>query len=733
MSHKISIGIPTYNGWSRVHDLLLSIRQRTNTNIPYDIFVVDDSGSHIHAQQTIDTCRQFDATPIIHSTNRGVPAGWNTLVRNTDADFMVLLNDDIIVANNWLDPLWYALQNNPSVGSFGLHCWFITSEDVPVLIQSSTSQVIPLDVRYRGSTLIRDERFPNMPSASGAPGRVMCPTGCAFGFRREVWEMVGGFDERYFCFYEESLPGYEYVLIRDNIENTRLVKLEDLYNESISFPYMIENRNRIEISGIDCLSAKISKDPSLVFLTMKERQSILNNSKTETANRANSKLDNSLSIEGCWEPITAIVRHKRSNKLLHVSQKNGSIYVTENHSMVLPKEDGFNIVKPEVFTSEDVPRARRIPLFNNKTKIDLGSYINTWEQYAESETDMWYLGYDSNRKPNTKRISTSIARYLDLNSKLGEDFCWLLGFHVAEGSVSEAKTNYGQLIINITCNSNISLVTKTQNIWEKVIGTKTYIVESKGKKKEYKNIYKLMTGHKLIGKLLMTLCGTGARNKQIPDFIYDAPLACKESFLEGFKNGDGLTIESSSNRIESKPTFCLTTTSRKLATGLSILLSALEKEFSIYYSPKKDSYNFKTKNHFNGHRDTKIVDLAVDQSSYVYDLEVLNTHVFCAGVGPVVVHNTDFGVECAFRGLPAFQLSEPGNYHIWSKTFSTAPEIDAGSILNDSRKKFVTKWSERLNIKFNDAPDIHNLLMDKIPLLEIKWLDSSGTEHIDMC
>lgn len=37
----------------------------------------------------------------------------------------------------------------------------------------------------------------------------MCPAGCAFGFRREMYDMVGGFDERYFCFYEETDLGCE--------------------------------------------------------------------------------------------------------------------------------------------------------------------------------------------------------------------------------------------------------------------------------------------------------------------------------------------------------------------------------------------------------------------------------------------------------------------------------------------------------------------------------------------
>ena len=203
----ILIGIPTYNGGGgRLDAQLANIRQRTPDSVPHRVVVCDDSGRLEHSSQVRDVCARYGVDVVVHATNRGVPTAWNTLVRSDpECDAVVLLNDDILVAPDWLAPVDYAVRSNPGVASFGLNCYFIDQSDVPAILASRTARVAPLNVHYRGGVLIRDERFPAPPDPPDhPPGRVMCPTGCAFAFRRVVWELVGGFDERYFAFYEET-------------------------------------------------------------------------------------------------------------------------------------------------------------------------------------------------------------------------------------------------------------------------------------------------------------------------------------------------------------------------------------------------------------------------------------------------------------------------------------------------------------------------------------------------
>ena len=199
----VAVGIPSYNGWRRVRDLLENLRQRTGLAVPHDIIVCDDSGKPEHRDRVKEACREFGAQYVEHAVNRGVAAGWNTLTRSTDREAVVILNDDVLVARDWLEYLYYAIMENPKVGSFSLPCYFITADDAREIVKDKP--IIPLNVRYENGVLIRNERFLSMPEQKDdQPGKVMCPAGCLFGFQRETWELVDGFDGRYFAFYEET-------------------------------------------------------------------------------------------------------------------------------------------------------------------------------------------------------------------------------------------------------------------------------------------------------------------------------------------------------------------------------------------------------------------------------------------------------------------------------------------------------------------------------------------------
>lgn len=201
----VSIGIPTYNRAHGVEQLLKNIRQRTPASIPYEIIVCDDSGKLEHQTRVRKICADYDAKFIFNQKNSGVATSWNRMVRFSIREMFVLLNDDVLLANDWLTYLQYAVMENQKAGSFSLNCRFITESDVPAILQGPQAKVIPLNVHWRDNVLIRNERFPSFPAEEDSqPGRVMCPAGCAFGFRRDMYEEVGGFDQRYFAFYEET-------------------------------------------------------------------------------------------------------------------------------------------------------------------------------------------------------------------------------------------------------------------------------------------------------------------------------------------------------------------------------------------------------------------------------------------------------------------------------------------------------------------------------------------------
>jgi len=205
--NRIAIGVSSYRGAQRLGWLLESIALRTPEieEGRVVVVVVDDGSPEPDLGRTREVVHTWDArgVPIVyieHGRNRGIPAGWNSATRATDAPYVVMINDDVIVVEHWLRGLVHVLEHSPDVGVVGVNWHAFLPEDVPALL-SAEREVVPRDPESKAQVPTRraDENC--------NPGRVMCPTGQLFAFRRADFDAIGGFDENLKSFYEESLFG----------------------------------------------------------------------------------------------------------------------------------------------------------------------------------------------------------------------------------------------------------------------------------------------------------------------------------------------------------------------------------------------------------------------------------------------------------------------------------------------------------------------------------------------
>ncbi len=196
---KVLVGIPTYNGYQRVDWLLQSISMRTDKDVNYKIIVCDDSGNKEHQEKTKLIINKWKSIlpieVIINHKNIGVPASWNRIVKYQNSEQIILINDDIIVAKDWLKNMAYFLDNNPKAGGACYNCPKISEDHVQQLLASPDAIVKPIP-----------SAFDNMCNKDVKPRRmvVIGGCGCFFGFRRDKYDMVGGFDENYYAFCEET-------------------------------------------------------------------------------------------------------------------------------------------------------------------------------------------------------------------------------------------------------------------------------------------------------------------------------------------------------------------------------------------------------------------------------------------------------------------------------------------------------------------------------------------------
>ena len=100
---------------------------------------------------------------------------WNDLIRRSDAEYIVLLNNDTVPQKDWLERLLEPFKD-PSVGAVGA-------------------------ISNRAGGLQGGHKF---PQKDGMIQESSTLSGFCMAFPKKVWEEVGGFDERYKLYGEDS-------------------------------------------------------------------------------------------------------------------------------------------------------------------------------------------------------------------------------------------------------------------------------------------------------------------------------------------------------------------------------------------------------------------------------------------------------------------------------------------------------------------------------------------------
>jgi N-acetylglucosaminyl-diphospho-decaprenol L-rhamnosyltransferase len=172
------------------------------------VVVVDNSGHDDRRETRGD---DLPGSPSVvtrrRCANRGFGAAANVGFGDATiatTDYVMLLNDDVTVGDGWLEPLVSALDGDPKLGA--VQPKLLLAGTDPVLINSLG---VTIDRYGAGSDL--GYRTPDAVAASGRPvddpASVVSPiemfTGGAVLLRRAFLDEVGGFDERYFLYYED--------------------------------------------------------------------------------------------------------------------------------------------------------------------------------------------------------------------------------------------------------------------------------------------------------------------------------------------------------------------------------------------------------------------------------------------------------------------------------------------------------------------------------------------------
>lgn len=185
----VSIIILNYNAGDLLLDCVASILNSNHKN--FEIIVVDN----VSKDQSHKKCKERfpEITLIENSENLGYCEGNNVGLRQSNGDFVAILNPDTLVEPNWLDELLSAYQKN---GPGFYQPKFLAITDHSMLL--STGNMIQIfGFGYSRSKGDKDtnsfEKFEQIDYASGT---------CLFTSRNLI-EKVGLFDSFLFAFHDD--------------------------------------------------------------------------------------------------------------------------------------------------------------------------------------------------------------------------------------------------------------------------------------------------------------------------------------------------------------------------------------------------------------------------------------------------------------------------------------------------------------------------------------------------
>jgi len=195
-----SIIVVNYNSYPAIVECLRSIQTQIQSR-HYELIVVDnassdDSVAQIKAQ--FPTCRIVQL-----AENVGFGAGNNAGVRIASGEYLFFLNPDTLLLEDSLKILLQKITKNPDVGIVAPR---ITYPDGR--LQLSTAWEISLIGEYKTRKQLVDyEHGKHQAEIEAEYARdraVEIVLGSAFLMTKALFQMVGGFDETFFMYFEES-------------------------------------------------------------------------------------------------------------------------------------------------------------------------------------------------------------------------------------------------------------------------------------------------------------------------------------------------------------------------------------------------------------------------------------------------------------------------------------------------------------------------------------------------
>lgn len=187
---RASVIIVNYNGREYLGRCLSSLLGEDRQD--YEVILVDNAstdGSAEYVEQAFP-----EVMVIRNEANRGFGQGNNVGTQWARGTYLAFLNPDTVVEPGWLEALIDALEADPQAG--------LATSKILLLADPGRINTCGNEIHCTGLTLCRGMGMGRNAFANLA--EVGAVSGAAFAMRKDVFEALGGFDEAFFLYMEDT-------------------------------------------------------------------------------------------------------------------------------------------------------------------------------------------------------------------------------------------------------------------------------------------------------------------------------------------------------------------------------------------------------------------------------------------------------------------------------------------------------------------------------------------------
>lgn len=373
--------------------------------------------------------------------------------------------------------------------------------------------------------------------------------------------------------------------------------------------------------------------------------------------------DNVLTHKGRFKKVINVFSRDYSGLIYEIQLTNRSrtLKLTEEHPILVLEREKANKWHQEKFSDPKWKKPGEIKTgkFNKHHAVwNYCSYVCLPKLETNKEISLNLSTFLSKKRfkasnIRNRQIIQKIVKYnkhdsfkkwnLDFKFSITEDFCYFLGLYVAEGSTNfnkkkERETGEIRFTFNINeieyANFILSFLEKKWKLKGKIFSNKD------------KSTLTVYLHCKPLAEILNNICGKGAKNKKVPNFIFSLPKILKDKFIDGVLDGDG-----------KKNNGTIKISSRNLCWGMRILLAdqgywgsitegedTLNKKKYKYYmlnicksrkyarTIEDDKFIYKSIQSIDKYdTKTKVYNIEVEEdNSYVSDFILHNCESYCS-------------------------------------------------------------------------------------------------------